>query len=107
MKVNNTSSNSIVLSIPEGSAQLTDFPGNECEVGVFHDVYVDPDDRGKGIGSQFHKDRLEFAKRYGYSTVICTVNVDNVVELRILEKNNWINMGKLTDTSYLFKKDLT
>ncbi len=107
MKVNNTSSNSIVLSIPEGSAQLTEFPGNECQIGIFHNVYIKREHRGKGIGSKFHKHRLEAAKRYGYSTVICTVNVDNVVELRILEKNNWINMGKLTDTSYLFKKDLT
>lgn len=107
MKVNNISSNSRVLSIPEGSAHLTEFPGNECQIGIFHDVYIEREHRGKGIGSQFHKDRLEFAKREGYKTVVCTVNIHNKVEQRILEKNNWINMGQLTDTSYLFKKDLT
>lgn len=71
-----------------GYYELETFPGN-ASVCISKDVFIYPAFRGKGHGAQQHRDRLEQARKLGYTFIIATVNVNNARERHILEKNHW------------------
>lgn len=86
------------------SWKINYFPSSD-EVVVFHDAYVFADFRRMGIGSLCHEFRLEFAKLSGASLVLCTVNNDNVAEIKILKKFGWSVVAAF-DYSSMWQKRL-
>lgn len=68
---------------------LDNLPGCS-QVGVSHGAFVQPSERGKGVGQMAHTARLRMAEEsLSYDCLICTVNMDNKAELAILAKNDW------------------
>lgn len=68
--------------------EIDNLPGCS-QVAVFHSVFVLPDERGQRKGINAHVDRILEAERLGYDAAICTVNLANKAQLRILEEHQW------------------
>lgn len=101
-----------VCYIPRTDRMLSRFsisylPG--CKhVLIFHQVSVEPTERGVGIGSRLHEFRLKVAKALGAATVICTMLSGNSVEKRILTNAGWTRTATMTTPGIeLWSKDLT
>lgn len=79
----------LVFSHEHGRAVGTEFP--DCTASVFMSGFsVEPEHRGKGLGSQYHVERLEwFKKNTCVSDLFCLVYKDNEPERKILVKNGW------------------
>lgn len=58
-------------------------------VAIFHHVEVDPKWRGKGIGREFLRIRMEAAKEAGYSMAVATVQSSNQLEKDLLVSKGW------------------
>lgn len=71
-----------------GSYELTSLPGNS-QVCVSHNAFIFEEHRGKGVGNEIHRLRLDQMRALGYDAAICTVKDENKVQLHILEKNGW------------------
>lgn len=68
--------------------EVTSLPG--CgQIAVSHGVYAPPALRGNGFGHKAHNARLLELKRLGYDAVICTMDLSNCAQLRILEAHGW------------------
>ena len=67
---------------------LSPFP-DCCGLVISHDAWLDKDNRGLGLGTYFHKERLKLMKDLGYSCGICTVLKDNIIERHVLGQNGW------------------
>lgn len=68
---------------------LDNLPGCS-QVGVSHGSFVQPSERGKGVGSMAHQARLRMAEgQLGYDCLLCTVDMKNTAELAIIAKNGW------------------
>ena len=68
-------------------------------------------ERGKGIGQEQHKARLDCAKEWGCTYMLCTVAKHNEVQKHILKKNGWkfltiIPEATSTSESLLYGKEL-
>jgi RimJ/RimL family protein N-acetyltransferase len=73
----------------EASAEITSLPGCS-QIAVIHSAFVNPNRRGRGIGSRVHMERLD--KLYGdflYDVAIATVDTANKPQMRIMEKAGW------------------
>lgn len=79
-------------------SEITHFPGIMCSVGVSNSVVVPSELRGKGLGGEAHKHRLQFAKAQGFRYLMCTIKTDNQAQKRILEKNGWERVYKTMKT---------
>lgn len=75
-----------------GYYELNPFPGNAC-VCVSNNAVIYPEFRGQGKGQEQHKQRLEQARNLGYTYILATVHAGNAVELHILQKNGWADLG--------------
>jgi RimJ/RimL family protein N-acetyltransferase len=65
------------------------FPNND-NIVVFTGALVEAEYRQKGIGDLLHKLRLEACRRVNrVHLCLCTVNILNTPEIRLLEKNGW------------------
>lgn len=71
-----------------GKFSISFLPGCR-DVLVFHAVVVDPQWRGRGIGSYLHDVRLRIARAYGAKTVLCTVLSGNSAEKAIIRNAGW------------------
>ena len=71
-----------------GFYELNPFPGCN-QIVVSNHSWIPPEKRGKGFGDKVHKDRLHMINLLGYDYAICTVKMDNIPQIRILEKNGW------------------
>lgn len=63
-------------------------PGCNAVVLSVHS-YVTIRFRGKGLGTLLNAFRIELARSYGYSLILCTNELNNVPQRRILYRNNW------------------
>lgn len=68
-----------------------------CAYVISGEVRVMYGYRNKGIGSISHKFRLQLSKKYGYSGIICTHISDNKYQKKILRKNRWKRLFKVTN----------
>lgn len=58
-------------------------------VAVFCEAWVAPRCAKKGLGTLLHEFRLTVAKRAGFSLALCTVDMSNAPQMRILHKFRW------------------
>lgn len=76
---------------------LTELSGCPSIV-ISHGAEVREDLRGQGLGDKVHKSRLNIAQNeLQKDYIICTVNADNVAQLRILKKNKWKLLDSFID----------
>ena len=71
------------------SGTLELFPPMEASLGISHSSFIPYDKRGRGLGTKAHEHRLRYAKYIGFKYLICTVNVKNEAQKRIMEKFHW------------------
>lgn len=69
---------------------------------VFASVEVNEKFRGKGIGTKLNELRITMARKLGYNKMFCTVLNNNLAQLKVLNKNNWIKMEHINDEVDLF-----
>ena len=81
-----------------GAYEITALPGSP-RVAVSHGTFVYPKHRGKGFGKAEHVKRLEKIKELGYDYVICTVDLNNYREIKILSDNQWKKCDEFTSSS--------
>jgi L-amino acid N-acyltransferase YncA len=67
--------------------EIDSLPGCS-QVAVFHSVF-NPTERQKGRGKIAHQARLDKARYLGYNLAVCTVDLNNVAQLKILESFGW------------------
>ena len=73
------------------SYKLKELPGC-CGVVVSYNAFVDPIADGKGLGEHFHKERIQLAKEMNYSCMVCTVTAQNLIQINLLKKNDWVKV---------------
>ena len=69
-------------------SEITTMPGCS-QICIFHNVFVKPEARNKGIGSRAHYERLCEARALGYQMALCTVISSNIAQKKILSKAGW------------------
>ena len=89
--------------------EIDSLPGCS-QVAVFHSVF-NPTERPKGRGRLAHDARIDQARFLGYNAAMCTVNMDNEAQLKILEKAGWnqvhsFNSIKTGHTVGIFVKEI-
>jgi GNAT superfamily N-acetyltransferase len=88
-----------------GDGYVSSLSGNAA-IGVSHGVWINDKYRGKGIGKQQHKQRLDLLRQDGcYTHLLCTVNNHNVPEVKILSAFGWVRVYDLGEAS-IWIKDL-
>lgn len=80
-----------------GSYCIETMPGSP-QVAISCHTFVHSNLRGKGLGKEQHKDRLETIQDLCYDYVLCTVRADNAVELHILEIYQWQKLAAFTSS---------
>lgn len=71
-----------------GFYELNPFPGCN-QIVVSNHSWVTWENRGKGLGTAIHQERLGRIKLLGYDYAICTVRADNVPQIKILTAAGW------------------
>jgi RimJ/RimL family protein N-acetyltransferase len=80
---------------PVGHYELNHFPGcNQIVISNHSCIY--PKYRGKGLGTQLAREKIQVATDEGFDYMIATVVSTNTAQLKIMEKNGW----KLLDTFF-------
>ena len=82
------------FSIKMGNTQVASFslypfPGCQRGVVISTGSTVAAKFQKKGIGTLLNEMRLDIAKKWMYSLVICTDRLDNAAQQKILKKNGW------------------
>lgn len=80
-----------------GYCELNPFPGCN-QIVISNHAFIYPDKRGKGLGNENHKLRVERARFMGYNYLLCTVKADNIAELAILKKNDFKELDEFLNT---------
>ena len=68
--------------------EIENLPGCS-QFAVFHSVFVPPEERGKGLGTKAHEERLEEARKLGYQVAVCTALETNSAQIAILQNYGW------------------
>lgn len=68
------------------------------QIVVSHDVFVSPAKRDQGLGNRAHIERLKYMRSLGYDYAICTVNMENKYQVKILETNDWDKLSEFYST---------
>lgn len=76
-----------------GSGEMDSLPGCH-QVAVIHSAFVEVDKRNKGHGKTYNDERLECCKNFKYDIAICTVDLANKAQLKVLKYNGWILLTK-------------
>lgn len=77
-------------SVFEPLAQFGMLPLPGCRaICVLHHSEVHPACRGRGIGKELLRIRMQVAKEVGYTTVVATVQGSNTIERKLLEEADW------------------
>lgn len=84
----NENGDSVSFDNAFGAFTLACFRGS-TNIAESCNVWISPEYRGKGQGSQQHLDRLEIAKTAGINQLVATVDDENLPEIKILTKNAW------------------
>jgi GNAT superfamily N-acetyltransferase len=80
-----------------GHYELDSLPGNQF-VCWSHRAFVRKELRGKGVGHKQHLDRLANARNLGYTYILATVRGDNFKEIKVLLKNDWVQLAEVSQT---------
>jgi ribosomal protein S18 acetylase RimI-like enzyme len=73
--------------------EIDSLPGCS-QIAVSHSAFVKPEARGQGVGKDFHHERLRLMeKNLGYDYAICTVDMSNTPQIKILAAENWLFLG--------------
>lgn len=81
--------------------------GGTSGILFIHNVSVNLDRRGLGLGSLYHMERLTWAKNNGYKYVMCTVEIYNDRQQAIMKKFGWKRAFKFAGLGMqLFIKEL-
>ena len=75
-------------NVQSASWTFSPFPGC-CGILVSTSAYVVPSFQGKGLGSLLNNLRKDLTKEFGYSCLVCTDNIDNIPQRKILRKNGF------------------
>lgn len=81
-----------------GSYSIVELPGC-AQIAVSVHSFVYPQRRGKGNGKLEHARRLKVIKRLGYDVVLCTVNLGNSREVKILNGAGWTMLTSFKSSS--------
>jgi len=79
-----------------GLAYMTEIPGTAFCYHISHSNVV-PTHRGKGLGSLYHRERLDHIETLGATLATCVVNKNNVAEIKILQRNGWKFLHEFPD----------
>jgi RimJ/RimL family protein N-acetyltransferase len=71
-----------------GFYELNPFPGCN-QLVVSNHAWVAPENRGKGLGTVIHGERLAKMRILGYDYAICTVRCTNEPQICILKNAGW------------------
>lgn len=100
------------LSFEGVYGEITTLPG--CtQIGVSHNVFVDPSRRGQGWGTEANLQRTAFMRdNMGYDYALCTVESTNEAQQKIMSVNGWKQLSyfvsrKTGHTVILYGKELT
>lgn len=89
--------------ILRGYAYLSQFiPRDASDRSADISVYLDPDARGKGIGTCLMKELLAIARREGYRSLISIVSSDNTASVRMHEALGFERSGEFRNFGYKF-----
>lgn len=77
--------------------EIDNLPGCS-QIAVFHSVFVPPNERGAGKGHTAHAERLVEAEHLGYDLCVCTADLSNEAQCRILEAYNWRKVHTFAST---------
>lgn len=73
-----------------GTINIEPFPGSR-KMCVIHGTFIEQEYRGIGIGQRLQRRALEWAKRAGFTVVVCTTKQNPVQDER-LPKLGWTIM---------------
>lgn len=76
-----------------GAGEIDSLPGCS-QIAVIHSAFVDPEMRNKGYGRSNNTERLNKCHDLGYDMALCTVDLSNKNQLKILKKNGWMILTK-------------
>ena len=71
---------------------LSELPGC-CGVVVSHGTWIIAGYRNKGLGTLLADIKIEIAKYWGYTIMLCTDIAGNTPQRKILDSNNWKTIG--------------
>ena len=77
----------------DGAFEIDSLP-SQCQVGICHGFYVNPDKRGQGAAHGLKQYQNDCITGLGYNYAICTVVATNMAQKRVLARHGWL---KLTD----------
>lgn len=91
--------------------EITSLPGCS-QIAVSHSVFVPVKSRGTGLGKAAHSKRLKVIKDLGYDVAICTVDLSNIAQVKILQANGWkcafmFNSSKTSNDVGIFVKKVS
>lgn len=67
-------------------------------------IYIAPEQRGKGIGTQLLTPLLQIAKERGLRTMIAGITADNAASLRLHEKLGYSHAGLIREAGWKFER---
>lgn len=67
-------------------------------------IYIAPQSRGKGIGTQLLSPLLQIAKERGLRTMIAGITADNAASLRLHEKLGYAQAGVIREAGWKFER---
>ncbi|PJI44538.1 GNAT family N-acetyltransferase [Ferrovibrio sp.] len=67
-------------------------------------IYIAPQSRGKGIGTQLLAPLLQIAKERGLRTMIAGITADNAASLRLHEKLGYSQAGVIREAGWKFER---
>lgn len=73
-------------------AEVDSLPGCS-QIAVMHSAFIPLEDRKKGKGSLRHRERLAILRSLGYDAALCTVDLNNKPQLKILKKCGWVHLS--------------
>lgn len=71
--------------------EIDNLPGCS-QIAVLHSVFIPAHLRGVGKGKIAHAERLVEADHLGYDACLCTVNLNNTAQLKILNDAGWLQV---------------
>lgn len=89
MKMTYKSGNFWDIEHEHGFARALNTPGSGEVMHIFNS-YINHNERGRGLGDQYHKERLNhFIADEKTTLLTCIVNMSNEPQVKILRKNGW------------------
>lgn len=80
-----------------GKFALSFMPGNRRTL-ISHDVFIEEQHRGKGLGRVGLSTREKIAREAGATLLLATVRNDNKIELHLLRTSGWKRFTSRRDT---------